>query len=123
MGLTITNTNIDSLAGAVASPYGPLTRVGTVVGAPTPNSDMRIEFTSALGATVFLSYEELQNSGLVAEAMRKAHDFTGIVESMKTQITALNSLAGAMSAPHTYTEYQTLTDHFRANFPWWRGVE
>jgi len=122
MATTITNGDLDTLAAAVPAPYGPLTRVTSVASLPTPNSAHRIEFTTQYSVSVFLSYDDLQNDALVEKVLSQAHDYTSVVGRMKDAITGLDALADTMTAPHTYADYQSLTDYFRANFPWWRGV-
>lgn len=122
MATTITNSNLDTLAAAVPAPYGPLTRVTSVASLPTPNSEIRIEFTSQYSISVWLTYEELQVAGVRDRILAQAHEWTDVVTNMKTHITALDALADGMSAPHTYADYQTLVDYIRENFPWTRGV-
>lgn len=122
MATTVTNGNLDTLAAAVPSPYGPLTRVTSVASLPTPNSEVRIEFTSQYSVSVWLTYEELQVAGVRDRILAQAHEWTDIVANMKTEINALDALAEAMSAPHTYADYKVLVDYLRDNFPWIRGV-
>lgn len=119
---TVTNGDLDTLAAAVPSPYGPLTRVGTVASLPTPNSQIRIEFTSNLSVTVSLSAEDLENAPLTLELLKNYHSWTAIVADMKTAISALNTLAVAMSTPHTYDDYVVLQQYIAENFPWVLGT-
>lgn len=71
MTSVITNSNLDTKAAAVAAPYGPLTRVGE---APqlSPNSHVQVEFTSALGVTVYVSYDDFVD-GNATRILEDAH--------------------------------------------------
>ena len=76
MTSVITNSNLNDKAAAVASPYGVLTRVGDAP-AISPNSHIPVEFTSALGVTVFLSYDDFSN-GRAERILEDAHAGRGM---------------------------------------------
>lgn len=124
MAKTVNNTQVDALAAAVATPYGPLTRDSgsDYTAMPVPNSNIRGKFTSAFSVVVYLSPEELENPGLTNAFLERAHSWTAVVADFKTAITGLNTLASGMSTPHEYADYVTLVDYIRDNMPWIRGI-
>lgn len=73
MGKTVTNAYVDVLAAAVLAPYGQLERVSDAAAMPTPNSEIKWEFTSALGVTVHLTIEELEDGDLTNRLLKDAH--------------------------------------------------
>lgn len=72
----ITNTDLDNKAALVAAPIGPLTRVGDAP-ALSPNSHVGVEFTSALGVTVYLSYDDFVD-GMADRMLEDAHAVAGM---------------------------------------------
>lgn len=118
-----TNAEVDTLAAAVPSPYGPLTRVTDFESSvfPQPSGNIRGTFTSALSTTVYFSPKELTNLDLVLARNLEYHDWTGKVSQMIIDIAALKTLADTMSTPHTYDDYQALIDEVRG-FSWLHNV-
>lgn len=127
MATTKTNAQVDTLAAAIAAPYGPLTRVTDIEAAtvPTPNSGLRIEFTSAIDDTpVWASFDELSSLANRAIILEAAHGFEAIINDMKTAIDELDTIATAMTSPHTYADYETLIDAMRSKLTrWLRAID
>ena len=113
MPYTVSNATIDTAAAAVPSPYGPLTRVTDVADLPEPNSEIRLEFTSALSETVYATYAELIIPAMILQINQRAHDWTAVVADLKTALNELDVLVDAMATPHTYEDYQAIIDTFR----------
>lgn len=81
MSLTLkSNANFDTAAALVAPPYGPLTRVGDMPDLDY-NSNRQIEVTSALGATLFISYDEMTNALVADKILREAHSTNNFVDA------------------------------------------
>jgi hypothetical protein len=108
MAITVTNANIDTAAALVDAPYGPLTRVTDVATLPVPNTRIALQFTSALGVTIWMTYEDLENEAVANKLAAQSHDWTTRVANLKVKIGALKTAADAMTAPHTYADYQAL---------------
>lgn len=121
MAYTINNSAVDTLAAAVAAPYGPLTRVTNVSTLPTPNSDIKLEFTSALSATVYLTYEELQTPGSLLYLLEIQHGLTTVVETIKADVAELYAYTNGLSAPHTEAEYQQIQEYIRG-YRWLQNI-
>lgn len=123
MPATFSNAQVDTLAAAVPSPYGPFTRVTDFesAGVPVPNGAIRGQFTSALSEAVYFTPEELGNLDLVLKRDQENHGYTSVVSAMIVNISALNTLAGTMSTPHTYDDYQALIEMIRS-FNWTHNV-
>jgi len=115
MAVTVTNAQVDALAAAVpAGSYGPLTRVSDVETYPVPNSEMEIELTSIHSVSLFMTFDELGIAAVVERISNMAHDWTAKVDDLIFEIDAINDLAVAMSAPHTYANWKTLITALRA---------
>lgn len=112
---TITNFQLDVLASGVTGIHGPLTRVGSLTGLPTPNENMQIEFTTALDDSVLLSYEQLTNLNVLNRLLGQAGGIHERVEDLKTAIAAVYAVSNAKSAPHTYEDYVDIITVLRAN--------
>jgi PKD repeat protein len=118
---TKTNAQVDAAAAAVVAPYGPLTRVSDVETFPTPNSNIKIEFTSALSETVYLTYDELVDTQLVTKILESQHAVRGVNAQMRPVYGAV--LAAAMYAksyagpPYADTEWQFIIDLLRVIRP------
>lgn len=124
MATTVSNATVDTAAAAVGAPYGPLTRVTDMDTLPTPNSQHKIAFTSNVGSTpVEMTYEELLITGVRDRILEQAHNWTDVVRKFGAAIDGLDTLWTAMSAPHTFADYQSLQNYVRQNFPWVRGIE
>lgn len=122
MATIVDNSDVDTAAAAVPSPYGPLTRVSDVEQYPEGNSNQQIEFTSNVGATVlFMSYDQLMNTDVRNRLLHQAHPDDWAVRELKTAINALNTKVNAMSAPYDYADYKDLVSDLRQNFPVLRG--
>lgn len=110
---------IDDFAAAIVAPYGPLTRVTPVasLGINASNArDVPIEFTLTSPYNtekVSLTYNELRNAPLVNGRLQGAVGSQFLVNRLKTQIGALNTLAAAMTAPHTEADYVALIESLR----------
>lgn len=110
---------IDDFAASIVAPYGPLTRVTPVasLGINASNArDVPIVFTLASPyntETVSLTYNELKSATLVNGRLQGAAGSQFLVNRLKTQIGALNTLADAMTAPHTEADYASLIDSIR----------
>lgn len=106
MATTVTNGQVDTLAAAVAAPWGPFTRVSDVSTFPTPNSEMDIEFTNALGGTVFATYEQMQIAAVRNRLGQQSAGFSYKTERIKDAIDDLaTALAGYSGPPYSYSEY------------------
>lgn len=117
MATTVDNTTIDALAATVPAPFGPLTRVDDVGLAPSPNSGVRLDFTTALGGTVLLSYDELRNPDLVQDRVNQSDPWTHQVSKIITDSDGLDALITSVgSAPYTYEDYQSLVEFLRTHF-------
>jgi hypothetical protein len=113
---TVTNANVDTAAALVPYPFGPLTRVGSVVAAG-PNSQLPIDFTLAAPfATthVYLSYDQISDLDTVTDSIKDQiglqaviHDLmlvTRVVDRYMTQETI---------PPATSPEYMRIINAFR----------
>lgn len=115
MATTITNANVDTLASAVAAPFGPLTRVSDVEAFPTPNSEIDIEFTDALGNTLFMTYEQLQISGVVDRILAQVNGEDWIMEETLATLDALvTTMTGYAGPPYSYAQYKATVDALNA---------
>lgn len=122
MTITVSNATVDTAAAAVASPYGPLTRVTDLTLLATPNYQTSIEFTTSLGQHVWLTWEQLANTTLTVKLLKQFSGHEALVRGLKTRIGAVNTTAAAMSSPYDYDDYQTLINALRDNFPEVRGM-
>lgn len=128
---TITNGNFDSLCAAVPAPYGPLTRVDSVV-ATSPNSDLPITVTSALSVSFEISYDDLNDRQISHQVIRQAHQGIGQNEAVVQLAWAMDVLAayadGYSAPPLTATETQTIYNILKqqrslAGLNVWKGDE
>lgn len=122
MATLITNTNLNSAAALVPGPYGPLTRVGD---APdfNLNSDMPVEFTSALGLTVFYSYDDLGADWLTRDLEDK-HAGRGYNSVAKKVVDALRTIVANVDAsfgsiPYSDAEAQDIIQALQILRPIW----
>lgn len=105
----ITNAQVNTLAAAVASPYGPLVRVTNMDDLPDPNADIKIHFTTAVaGVEVDATYNEMNDAdvqaAIIAQAFNEQADIQGFKAALATYATAV----AAMTLPHTYADYKTI---------------
>lgn len=122
MAATVTNGDIDTAAAAIDAPYGPFTRVTSVADLPVPNSNIRLQLTTALGDTVFMTYEQLQYEALaIKKAKAAASGFTASTQAWKSAIDAANTVLQTYTAPDTYAQYKTSFRALRAALPELRG--
>lgn len=121
MAATIANNDIDTAAAAVDAPWGPFTRVTDVADLPTPNSNLRLELTTALGHTVYLTYDQLLIDAVAIRKAKEAAGFTADVELFKSGVDTTDTLLTAMSAPHSYADYVNAYESIRGLLPQGRG--
>lgn len=107
---------IDDWAASIPAPYGPLTRVTTNANLPVDTAyarDTQIEFSLASpynSTKVWMTYNELKYQDVAVERCRQAVGSQALVNDLKTSISALNTLAAGMTAPHTEDDYQDLVE-------------
>lgn len=120
MPSVITNSDYDTRAAAVPAPYGPLTRVGDVPDRD-PNSNVKIEATTAIGDTpVLLSYDDLGEPEVVDRVMEESHSGRGMnvpqVQSIKSTAEQIFRLAESYgNPPYTDLELRRLIELVRTN--------
>lgn len=120
MPSVITNTDFDNRAAAVATPYGPLTRVGDVPD-QDPNSNVRIEATTAISSTpVLISYDDMGEPEVVKRMMEEAHSGRGLnvpqVLSLKRLFQVGYELADSYgNPPFSDAELRSLIELIRTN--------
>lgn len=120
---TVTDSDLTTLGGAVASPYGPLTLVGTVDDAPTPNYDIKFLFTSNIAATpVYLSAQQLETPALLLELLENAHAPGALVQAIITSVAGLYAITNAMSAPHSQADLTAIKSYIVDNMYFLRGI-
>lgn len=88
-----TNGNFETLCAAVPEPYGPLTRVGSLPN-QSINSNVKIQVTSALSVTLFISYDELLDTDKTYDLLHEAHQERGV----NAHINQLASVGMALTA-------------------------
>jgi hypothetical protein len=108
MATTVTNANVDTGAAAIAAPYGPLTRVTDITTLATPNSDLRLEFTTALSTTVYMTYDELVDADMSEGILAQHFNFQDVLEQAVVLIDTLNTAAAALVLPHTYANWKDI---------------
>lgn len=121
MATQITNAQLDTLAAAVALPYGPLNRVGSVP-ANDPNVDTKVEFTSAIATThVWLSYNDLFNGARALVILRNYHAGSGLNvhpwATIRRVAEVVYRRAAAASAPYSDADIEELYDMLRTLVP------
>lgn len=124
MAATVDNATVDTAAGLIAAPYGPLTRVTDAEALPTPNSEMELDFTLVAPYTAYhvsLSYEQLQSAAITLRKCREAVGESAIVEDLVFDVDALNDTLAALTGPHTYAERRAAIEALRA-IPQIRGL-
>lgn len=107
MASTITNTDVDNAIAALPSMLGtPITRVTDVTTLPTPNSNIKLEFsTTNIGdGHVWITYEELLNFQIVERLLKQVAGVTYRVEKLKEGITVAYAYVSGLTAPHTQAE-------------------
>ena len=112
---TITNLQVDIIASGVAAPYGALTRVTDMGDLPTPNENIDIEFTTALGDTAFMTYEQLSTSAIRTRILEQSAPIEARVARIKTAVAAMYAVTNAMSSPHTYEDLVDAQNAIREN--------
>lgn len=91
----VVNATFDTAAAAVpAAVGGPLTRVTDLSADPviSPNSQLKVECTSAAGVTVYISYDELVDTNVRDKLVMEAHGQTGQMKRIFDFIAALDVL-------------------------------
>lgn len=115
----VTNASFDTPAGLVPAPYGPLTRVTNIDTTVDYdfNSDVAIECTSALSATVYISFDEMADVAIRDEILAKAHggrnlNHVAYMAALATEVIHehIKSYSGP---PFLDTEWQTIIGGFR----------
>src|SRR5688572_2095411 len=118
---TKTNAQVDAAAAAVVAPYGPLTRVSDVESFPTPNSNIEIEFTSALSVTVYLTYDEMVDTQIVDRILETQHSVRGVnaqARSVYGVVRAVAEYAASYAGPaYSDAEWQFIIDGLRVIRP------
>lgn len=116
MATAVTDMQYDAVCAAVAAPYGPLVRVGNVMDM-TPNSDRRVEVTSALGLTMFLTYDQINDATTITRLLATEHSQRGynhvtwdIFRAIKAIFYNIDSWAGP---PYSDVEHQNVIDALR----------
>jgi hypothetical protein len=110
---------IDDWAAAIDTPYGPITRTTAVadLGINALNAfDTPITFTLAspyTSETVELTYNELKYEDIVIERLKRVVGVSSVVQTIIDELSALNTVAQAMTAPHTDADYATLIEGLR----------
>lgn len=104
----ITNAAVDSLAGDIDAPYGPLVRVTNMDELPVPNDNIKLDFTTAVsGVTVSMTYNELADELVAADIIAQAFNQQGVLEAFATALDTYNTAIQALSLPHTYADFKT----------------
>jgi PKD repeat protein len=114
---TVTNAQVDTGAAAIVAPYGPLARVSDVESFPTPNSNLAIEFTSALSVTVYLTYEQLIDLTRVYFRLEDQHSIKNVNGQMREVygiLRAVTEYAASFAGPaYSDSEWQFIIDGLR----------
>lgn len=111
----ITNFQVDVVASGVTGIYGPVSRVTNMSTLPTPNENIGIEFTTALGDTVFMTYEQLTNLNVRNRILGQSGGVNERVQDLKTGVATVYDITNALTAPHTYEELVTVVEAIREN--------
>lgn len=118
---TITNLQVDIIASGVASPYGPIVRQTDMEDLPTPNENISIEFETALGDTVYISYEQLSTTAIRTRLLEQSAGIEARVARIKAGVAAMYAVTNAMSSPHTYQDLLDAVEAVRENDDWLAG--
>jgi PKD repeat protein len=114
---TVTNAQVDTGAAAIVAPYGPLTRVSDVEAFATPNSNIEIQFTSALSVTVYLTYEQLIDLTRVYYHLEDQHSIRNINGQANEVYGILRAVTEYMKSfagpPYLDSEWQFVIDGLR----------
>lgn len=125
MAKTVTNANINALAAATPAPYGPLVRVTDVATLPTPNSEIALELTSALGVHVFLTFEQLEDADIRLSLLKSAHGGVATTRAISAAIDAIDTVNEVVKAGGDFdqADYTALMNAIRTNLgPWIGGI-
>lgn len=125
MAKTVTNGNINTLAAATPAPYGPLVRVTDVATLPTPNSEIVLELTSALGVTVHLTYEQLEDADIRLSMLKTAHGGVATTRAISAAIDAIDTVNETVKTGGLFDQgdYTDLMNAIRTNLgPWIGGI-
>lgn len=112
---TITNLQVEVISSGVGAPYGPITLVSDLTDFPTPNENHSIEFTTALGDTVFMSYEQLIDSDVRLRLLEQSAGVQFRVQEIKDAVATMYAVTNAFSVPHTYGDLTDAIAVIRAN--------
>jgi len=114
---TVTNAQVDTGAAAIVAPYGPLTRVSDVEAFAAPNSNIEIQFTSALSVTVYLTYEQLIDLTRVYYRLEDQHSIRNINGQANEVYGILLAVTEYMKSfsgpPYMDSEWQFIIDGLR----------
>lgn len=120
---TITNFNVDTVASGIGGIYGPLSRLTNMGSLPVPNENHSIQFVTALGNHVFMSYEQLTTTAVRNRILGQAGGINENVQDLKTAVAAVYAITNAFSAPHTYDDYVAAINAIRTNImPFMKGL-
>lgn len=116
MATTITNGNYDTAAAAVPAPYGPLTRDEDVPDM-SPNSDRKVQTTSALGVVAFFTYDQVNDLDTIERLLEFVHSGKDVNHPAWdifriVQLLYFNMLSYA-GPPYSAVELQTSVDILR----------
>lgn len=118
---TITNLQVNIIASGVGAPHGPLTKVTDMSTLPTPNENHSIEFTTALGDTAYMSYEQLSTAAVRTRILEQSSGVEARVARIKAGVAAMYAVTNAFSSPHTYADLVAAIAAVRANDDWLAG--
>jgi hypothetical protein len=123
MGKTVTNGNIDTACAAVPAPYGPLVRVTSVTGGPTPNSEIALELTSALGVTVHMTFEQLEDADIRLSLLKAAHGHIANARALSAAIDAIDVVNETVKSGGNFTvaDYTSIMNAINTNLGPWIG--
>lgn len=107
---TITNTQVNTAAAAVPTPYGPFTRVTDMTTLPTPNDLQQIELVDANGNTLYMTYNELADAVAVQQILAKRYGKQYVLHALINQVntinTTLQTIRNANGQGYTDAEYR-----------------
>lgn len=115
---TITNSQVNTAAAAVPSPYGPFTRVTDMTTLPVPNDMIQIELVDNNGNTISMSYNELADAVAVQAALAKAYGKQYVLHALINQVnginTTLQTIRNSNGQGYTDAEYRQVIDLLRS---------
>lgn len=125
----VTNGNLDTVAAAVAAPFGPFTRVGDAA-AVSPNSNLPVEMTAATGETIYVSYDTLNSAVLLEEFLKETFGLGYLMNKIKLMIEVINaSIQDIAPPPATDAEVKQILQSLKllptlfASVPWVAHLE